>query len=381
MELLGENISDLRKKQPGQQMSLSSVLRLGLQMLEAIKGMHDVGLIHRDIKPSNFAMGLGDKSSVCVMIDFGLSKKFRSSNGEIRPARDSPGFRGTARYASVNAHLEQDLGRRDDLWSLFYVIIELSLGSLPWSRMKEKDDISAKKQLAMRNPDLLLESDLPPEFLAIMQHLTTLSFEEKPDYAYLQSLLNKRLLAEGYSEETPFDWETTQRKTGVSGSRSGMASSSSAAGAGASSSASGGARRGSVPGSDRTGSVVGSTRRGTVYGSSFGTISETARSRGLSVDLSEGGSLASSPPGSPGSSHYPMGSFSPPKGSRDRSIASDDDDDVPHLRTSGFKRSSGLSSLNPARADAASSSPRRTSRAAKSPVRTRKSRLTEELRK
>lgn len=39
------------------------------------------------------------------MIDFGLARRFLLNNGEVRPARDSTGFRGTARYASINSHL------------------------------------------------------------------------------------------------------------------------------------------------------------------------------------------------------------------------------------------------------------------------------------
>ena len=43
------------------------------------------------------------------------------------------GFRGTIRYASVNAHYGRDLGRVDDLWSLLYILVELATGSLPWN--------------------------------------------------------------------------------------------------------------------------------------------------------------------------------------------------------------------------------------------------------
>ncbi len=40
---------------------------------------------------------------------------------QVRPPREQSGFRGTARYASINAHLSRDLARRDDLWSLLYM--------------------------------------------------------------------------------------------------------------------------------------------------------------------------------------------------------------------------------------------------------------------
>lgn len=38
------------------------------------------------------------------MLDFGLARQYTTLNGEVRPPRAAAGFRGTVRYASVNAH-------------------------------------------------------------------------------------------------------------------------------------------------------------------------------------------------------------------------------------------------------------------------------------
>ena len=38
------------------------------------------------------------------MLDFGLARQYTNAAGEVRTPRAAAGFRGTVRYASVNAH-------------------------------------------------------------------------------------------------------------------------------------------------------------------------------------------------------------------------------------------------------------------------------------
>ena len=44
------------------------------------------------------------------MLDFGLARQYTNANGEVRPARAAAGFRGTVRYASINAHKNKEMG-------------------------------------------------------------------------------------------------------------------------------------------------------------------------------------------------------------------------------------------------------------------------------
>lgn len=38
------------------------------------------------------------------MLDYGLARQFTTASGEVRTPRTAAGFRGTVRYASLNAH-------------------------------------------------------------------------------------------------------------------------------------------------------------------------------------------------------------------------------------------------------------------------------------
>ena len=67
--------------------------------------MHKKGYIHRDLKPENILMGLEEQANTVYLIDYGLAKKWRMSNGDHIPIREGKILTGTARYASANTHL------------------------------------------------------------------------------------------------------------------------------------------------------------------------------------------------------------------------------------------------------------------------------------
>ncbi|KNC55774.1 CK1/TTBK protein kinase [Thecamonas trahens ATCC 50062] len=214
MDLLGENLSDLRRKMGGK-FSIATTARLTLQLIRGIQAIHEQGYLHRDIKSSNFAMGRDrDTAHQCYIIDFGLARRYLLPNGQVRPPRETTGFRGTARYASINSHLGRELGRRDDLYSLLYVCIEFMKGSLPWRRIRAKEEIGQMK-LKIRWSELL--SNLPLEFLAFSGHLDSLDYADEPDYDRLCSLIRKMCKRLRISPDEPYDWERRTQYTDRSG--------------------------------------------------------------------------------------------------------------------------------------------------------------------
>ena len=90
------------------------------QMIQRLEFLHNNHFIHRDMKPDH-------------VIDFGLAKRYRDpKTGEHIPYKDNKSLTGTARYASVNAHLGIEQSRRDDLESIGFILIYFLKGSLPW---------------------------------------------------------------------------------------------------------------------------------------------------------------------------------------------------------------------------------------------------------
>ncbi|KAI5637038.1 protein kinase domain-containing protein [Phthorimaea operculella] len=205
MQLQGRNLAELRRAQPRGAFSLSTTLRLGLQILKAIDSIHSVGFLHRDIKPSNFSIGRHPSNCRKVyMLDFGLARQYTTSSGQVRPPRAAAGFRGTVRYASINAHKNKEMGRHDDLWSLFYMLVEFVNGQLPWRKIKDKEQVGLMKE---KYDHRLLLKHLPGELRQFLEHVQTLEYADTPDYNMLASLLERCCKRRGIKDSDPYDWE------------------------------------------------------------------------------------------------------------------------------------------------------------------------------
>jgi tau tubulin kinase len=184
LENLGISVRAYQENCAGGIVPLNEVVNLGVGMIKAIRNFHELGFVHRDIKPSNFVFRSQHDRTPCLL-DFGLAKRWKDPDGTVFPPRPNVGFRGTARYASINSHDGSDLGRRDDLWSLFYMLIEFSAPPLPWKSQRDKDGVGQLKRI---NPARLC-SGLPVGFQQIADHLSKLNFADTPDYEMMTSVL------------------------------------------------------------------------------------------------------------------------------------------------------------------------------------------------
>lgn len=92
MTLLGPSLVGLASVCPKLAFSPGTVALIGLQILEALQAMHEIGYLHRDIKPGNLTCGRAPNTHEIFIVDFGLSRKFRDRNGQLLKARTKAPF-------------------------------------------------------------------------------------------------------------------------------------------------------------------------------------------------------------------------------------------------------------------------------------------------
>ena len=209
MELLGKNLLTFKKSFKYYNNILSYDILI--QCLKSIKQIHEKGYIHRDIKPSNFCLHIDEEKKILsnykkyiyfeqdikvYLIDFGLVKSTKNEDFiNSENTTKNPGFIGTLTYASLSAHNKEELGKKDDLWSFFFMILDLMDENLPWRNIKSEkiDEIKDCKKKCLDEPDKYLflgSTKNIKEINNIFEYIKNLKFETEPDYNYIMNQLS-----------------------------------------------------------------------------------------------------------------------------------------------------------------------------------------------
>jgi serine/threonine protein kinase len=181
--------------------------RCGHVQLHRLRFIHSRNLIHCDLKPSNITIGVGNQADVVYLIDFGLSKEFRDAKTHrhisMIPHTKPYTLLGSAVFASINSHIGLELGRKDDLESLAYVLIYFLRGALPWQGLSSSDILEMKKRTSASD----LCHGLPVELRTFLEYCHSLPFDHKPNYEYFVNLFDGLLHHGGPSNGPIFDLE------------------------------------------------------------------------------------------------------------------------------------------------------------------------------
>lgn len=213
LSLLGKNLE--KCKLLHSQLSPKTVIMLGSQCITRLEALHNRGIIHRDIKPENFLMGVNKNASIVYMIDFGLSKTFMDNGKHIPNTFKKRGLVGTARYASVNAHLGNELSRKDDLESLMYMLAYLMNGRLPWQDLLARSKEEKYEKILQKKIEVTAEKlfeECPKKFVQVFKYIKNLEFEEQPDYKKIKELFNDMMKEGGWKFDYKYEWENEEER-------------------------------------------------------------------------------------------------------------------------------------------------------------------------
>lgn len=106
------------------------------QILDAIKYMHDNGVIHRDLKPENILL---DDQMRIQITDFGTAKLLEKNPeiGAYPLDTRAKSFVGTAEYVSPELLNEKAIGKSCDVWAFGCIVYQMIAGKPPFKATNE----------------------------------------------------------------------------------------------------------------------------------------------------------------------------------------------------------------------------------------------------
>lgn len=180
MELLdGESLADRISRGP---LDIESLLKLGVQIVDALESAHSKGIVHRDLKPANIFVTSRGQAKI---LDFGLAKIDRQKSGadsNLPTAinlTSAGATMGTVAYMSPEQARGEVTDARTDLFSVGTVLYQMAVGTLPF-----RGETSAVVFDAILNRDATPVDQIDPDLPAELGRIIDQALEKDRDMRY-----------------------------------------------------------------------------------------------------------------------------------------------------------------------------------------------------
>lgn len=162
-----------------ERLSIQRFVTLASAVAEAVRAMHEQGVLHGDLKPSHVFIGsTAEQACTATLTGFGLGSRIEDKDGAMhRPALSA----GTLAYMAPEqtGRMNRPADARSDLYSLGVTFFQLLTGRLPFTADDPLGWIHS--HLALKPP---MVSDWRPDVPQVLVKIIAKLLEKNPDQRY-----------------------------------------------------------------------------------------------------------------------------------------------------------------------------------------------------
>jgi hypothetical protein len=128
-------------------LAFRDIVRISLQIIEALRRASEMDIVHADIKPSNVLL---DEAGSAKLTDFGLAQR------NVADGQRAAGLTGTPRYMAPEMLSGARSSVASDMYALGITLYELTLGRYPYSQsattVQQQFDLHRSAEIAFPDP-------------------------------------------------------------------------------------------------------------------------------------------------------------------------------------------------------------------------------------